>query len=660
MNKTRRILKNIANTTRITLGIISLITASLFLVAALVLFQLFQFEIMGNGIHLVVGISSAAFSFVLMLVLDRSKKFKEKLQISWEKKFKRDPERESKIKKLTFRWLIIAPLSMSLGIVLTLVYYSRTNLDFSNFIETILNSTENVEFLVYLSSYLLFQAFFIFTYFGLKHFSPKVRVHRVKFPIFAGSSISAFSFMVYLALSLLPTAPENVIKTYEHDDGPWATWGTNDPTTEVTITWLTKATNPTILSYGTNASNLNNHVTAKRSGHLHRVSLTGLTPDTVYYYEINVNFEQDHKNTTFSFRTAPTVARPFSFSLLGDMQPTRGSPIATRNKMVVEGIVNQSSDFFIQLGDAADTGSLIEEWHLVLDSLSLGGATQPLQIAVGNHDYGGDQGANWARIFKYPFDDITQGKYFSFDYLNAHFVMIDSNRLTQTQIAWIESDLIAANASTSTDWIFCTMHVSIISSGTANSDWLNQGKLIPLFDKYGVDAVFYGHDHHYEAFNYTYGNEGLVHDPSHTWSHNPVLYFESGGGGANLETGGYGLTSITPFTIERTWYNISSGSNQVVQYYRNPWNSSKYMDFSGDPNLNLVAPGGLVYYQEPTEEIYQEDVLHYGYIYGENAYHYMLVNITGTTCTISARYPNGDVMTGPGGTNIQQFTLTKP
>ncbi|MHA1791852.1 MAG: metallophosphoesterase [Promethearchaeota archaeon] len=639
-NKSKDILKK---TLKITFSAINLVVVGFLIFFMITLFNLFQNEVIGRGFQVILGFAAAGFSIIVMIILDRNKKMQTRL--TW--------------KRLCFRWFVIAPAALSFGLITLLILLGNSSINFQDFESTDLNSEANLQFIVYFVIYFISQLFVVYLYFAIKNLIPKMKIHKVKFPIFAAIGTLTLVGFGYLSTTFIGPAPDNVMKEYEYNDGPWITWS-NDPKTSACITWLTNSTKDTHLSYGLSPSSLSTTLKAERSGHVHRVYLTNLSPDTKYYYKIDVAFERYPADTVFSFKTAPDADRPFKVAMIGDMQPYRDSNIPPRNALVMEGIVNASPDLFIQLGDAANTGGFAIDWHLVLNSLVLGASTIPMMIAVGNHDYGGDMAANYGRLFKYPYPNFMAGKYYSFDYLNAHFTIIDSNRLTETQVKWIESDLSAAASSSDVDWIFCFFHTSLISSGTANSDWQAQTKLVPLFDKYGVDAVFYGHDHHYEHFNYTYGSNGLVHDPSHNWTHHSVHYFESGGGGAHLEAESYGLLTLSPYHFNRTWYNASSGKEEVVTYYRNPWNNSVYKDYSANSTLSNVAPNGKVYYQEPSEEIYQSDITQYGYVYGEDSFHYMLIEINGTTCTISARYPSGDLMTGPGGSNPQVVVLNKP
>ena len=77
------------------------------------------------------------------------------------------------------------------------------------------------------------------------------------------------------------------------------------------------------------------------------------------------------------------------------------------------------------------------------------------------------------------------------------------------QKAWLEHELAATRANRGIDWIVVCMHQVAIST----VDHFNGADLgirqewLPLFDKYGVDLVVCGHEHHYERSHPIRGRE---------------------------------------------------------------------------------------------------------------------------------------------------------
>lgn len=67
--------------------------------------------------------------------------------------------------------------------------------------------------------------------------------------------------------------------------------------------------------------------------------------------------------------------------------------------------------------------------------------------------------------------------------------------MNKEQLAWLEEEVSGSDS----DWKICFFHHPPYSSGeTHGSDTKLREQLEPLFVKYGVDAVFTGHEHFYE------------------------------------------------------------------------------------------------------------------------------------------------------------------
>jgi 3',5'-cyclic AMP phosphodiesterase CpdA len=68
------------------------------------------------------------------------------------------------------------------------------------------------------------------------------------------------------------------------------------------------------------------------------------------------------------------------------------------------------------------------------------------------------------------------------------------------QKAWLETELAAARRDRDIDWVVVCMHqVAVSTADKSNGADLGiREEWGPLFDKYGVDLVVCGHEHHYE------------------------------------------------------------------------------------------------------------------------------------------------------------------
>jgi len=161
-------------------------------------------------------------------------------------------------------------------------------------------------------------------------------------------------------------------------------------------------------------------------------------------------------------------------------------------------------------------------------------------------------------------DTPDYGLYYSYNYSNVHMVALDNfqnetftrsqgkhtgSYFTGAQLEWLEEDL----SRNSDMWKFIYFHVPMHSMGdySSNIDIINQLK--PIFDKYQVDAVFYGHDHHFESF--------LV---------NSTYHFVVGGGGSSVDP----MMNIEDY-CDRAWsdyqLSVNETDGQFDQIYGNEY-----------------------------------------------------------------------------------------
>lgn len=157
-------------------------------------------------------------------------------------------------------------------------------------------------------------------------------------------------------------------------------------------------------------------------------------------------------------------------------------------------------DFAVAVGDLAEDGSLYGDTRIFyLDRVAENlGQTIPWFVAWGNHDQGSS-----AVIRK--FHDLPSqfrgnpfhagfGNY-SFEYADCHFLCIDD--ADRFDMSWIESDLRRAWAG-GARFIFVFVHRPPFCERWIDGEEFFRATLVPLMEKYGVDACFSGHTHAYE------------------------------------------------------------------------------------------------------------------------------------------------------------------
>lgn len=144
---------------------------------------------------------------------------------------------------------------------------------------------------------------------------------------------------------------------------------------------------------------------------------------------------------------------------------------------------------------------------------------------------------------------------FSFDYGNAHWLVLDANNYMDWQApklrAWVEADL--AKAATA-KWRFVIYHQAAFNSDAHHANEQQMRLLADVFERGSVDIVFAGHVHNYQRskpFRFRVSNplsrlpmrDGLVpgeyeidraFDGAKNTKPNGVIYIITGCGGASL------------------------------------------------------------------------------------------------------------------------------
>jgi hypothetical protein len=285
--------------------------------------------------------------------------------------------------------------------------------------------------------------------------------------------------------------------------------------TEMQVLWQLISTDTCTIEWGTDTLYTMGNTQTYEYGndHQHKYTITNLMPGSKYYYRVTVN-QEIH---TGSFHSAPEAGvTDIKFIAYGD---TRSYPVAHNN--VAEAIVNtynSDEDFqsiILAVGDLVNNGNSESDWDNQFFDPSYSNiqemlATIPYQSCMGNHE---GTGALFTKYFPYPF---VAGRYWSFDYGPAHFVVVDqytSYGPGSAQLTWIESDL----ASTTKPWKFIYLHEPGWSAGGHGNNSSVQNYIQPLCEQYGVSILFAGHNHYYAR--------AVVNDVQHV---------TTGGGGAPL------------------------------------------------------------------------------------------------------------------------------
>jgi predicted phosphodiesterase len=158
-------------------------------------------------------------------------------------------------------------------------------------------------------------------------------------------------------------------------------------------------------------------------------------------------------------------------------------------KKTVSNIRSKNPERVLGLGDYSYK-STADCWLAIVDPID-----EKIKITIGNHD---DISSSLLNQYMSHFSLSKQ--YYSFDYQNAHFVVLSTEQTSSSpQYNFVKSDLAKASSNSNIDWIIVYMHKPLYTSPSRHTgESTMRDKYHPLFDQYGVDFVLYGHNHAYE------------------------------------------------------------------------------------------------------------------------------------------------------------------
>jgi Purple acid Phosphatase, N-terminal domain/Calcineurin-like phosphoesterase len=274
----------------------------------------------------------------------------------------------------------------------------------------------------------------------------------------------------------------------------------------------------------------------------HHAKISGLAPDTSYLYSA---VHDGAKPEFGTFLTSPRGRAAMTFTSFGD----QGTPTLGKKFVPPEGVKLTNTVFVNDnLGSpaAGDTtlgverlqplfhlfnGDLcyanlaedrVRTWWDFWENNSRSARNRPWMPSAGNHENELGNGPIGYQAYQTYFSvpqaagqtDVTRGLWYAFTAGAVRVISIANDDVCYQdggnsyvrgyskgeQKIWLEKELAATRDNRDIDWIVVCMHQVAISS----VDMFNGADLgireewVPLFDKYGVDLVVCGHEHHYE------------------------------------------------------------------------------------------------------------------------------------------------------------------
>ena len=267
-------------------------------------------------------------------------------------------------------------------------------------------------------------------------------------------------------------------------------------------------------------------------GCAYEVHFTHLSPATDYAYRVG-------DGTTFSewfdIKTAGDTSASFRFLYLGDEQ----NYIKEKCSRSIRAAFLHAPDarFICHAGDLVAEGYDERLWRQWSDAMGFIAAVCPSLPTPGNHDMHRINSETVRSVstpyrlqFALPMNgpagiDALSEECYYVDYQGVRIISIDSNvyanddfeatdkeKIAERQTKWLETVL----KENSNRWTVVMHHHPLFSVGKARDYAELRETLMPIYDRYKVDLVLQGHDHHYGRTHKIAGGKIVREDQSGT------------------------------------------------------------------------------------------------------------------------------------------------
>jgi hypothetical protein len=284
--------------------------------------------------------------------------------------------------------------------------------------------------------------------------------------------------------------------------------------------------------YGSVATTAFTRSTGQGTTNVHRIKLTGLTPNTLYHYKLA---GQGTNTPDYTFRTPVSPGAPFRFVWQADFRST-----PTVHDQISWRILNTDKPLFVVEGGDTSYNGDWAGWHnefFTSNEMALG-TTIPIYPTPGNHE-------GWGTLTQaYDQSPDSTGNpgdalgYYSFDCGDVHFTLANfmyagGYAVGSAQYNWIQQDV---QGSLKPWKIFCA-HAPAYTyggSGAHGGDAGFQAITKNILEPNGVKVYLAGHNHFYQ--------HNLV---------NGIRHLTVGSAGATL----HAVSSNTTYTLKAAMDN---------------------------------------------------------------------------------------------------------
>ena len=260
------------------------------------------------------------------------------------------------------------------------------------------------------------------------------------------------------------------------------------------------------------------------------VVVTGLEPNTTYYYTVEKNGVQtevqEYKTGSFESVKILYVGDPQIGASKGQTQGSdtlkadsgaantaaRNDAFGWNRTLEIASAQNPDLNFVISAGDQVNkTGQAKEEEYAgYLSASVLSGL--PVATTIGNHD---SLNPDYTYHFNNPnttgYGKTEAGGDYYYSYGSGLFIVLNTNNYNVAEHEKTIQEAVASDPDAA--WRVVTIHQDIYGTGLDHSDtdgMILRTQLTPIFDEYDIDVVLQGHDHTYSRSKLLYG-DGQTH-----------------------------------------------------------------------------------------------------------------------------------------------------
>ena len=279
-----------------------------------------------------------------------------------------------------------------------------------------------------------------------------------------------------------------------------------DSKATVAFHWATKAdaaTDVKLFMPGGTESMINGAANASKfqGNYMHSIVVDGLEAGKGYGYQVG-DAGKNVWSERYSFHTNPGAGSAISFVAITDVQAGSAEEYV-KSAAVLQAATAKLPDakaFYVHLGDYTNNSSN-KEWDFYFDAFGGPANTMIHAPVAGNHDgfFKWDWFRNIFTLEKQKGDLNVNGAYYSFDYGDAHFAVLNTNDCYPMSLAQRNGLINDMNASAA-KWKILFMHKGPYSGGSHPYDpdiIALRGYLLPIIEDISIDLVMSGHDHMY-------------------------------------------------------------------------------------------------------------------------------------------------------------------